>query len=181
MIVFKESSVKDLEALLAVESRAFGETEGPVIAGLAKDLLADPTAKPLFSMIALQDERIVGHILFTNALINSYENIGSAILAPLAVDPEFQNQGIGGRLIKEGLTTLVARNVKLVFVLGHPGYYPRYGFRPASRYGFEAPYPIPQEVGEAWMVKELQPGYIGRITGKIFCADTLNQPEHWRE
>jgi putative acetyltransferase len=173
--------VKDLKDLLAVENRAFGKTEGPVIVRLVKDLLADPTAKPLLSLVALDLDRIVGHILFTNSTIIGHETLASAILAPLAVDPGFQNQGIGGRLIDEGLTRLAARGVKLVFVLGHPGYYPRYGFKPAVQHGFEAPYSIPKEMEEAWMVNGLQPGYIAGVKGKIVCAKTLNQPEHWRE
>jgi putative acetyltransferase len=181
LFVIKKSSAKDLKGLLEVENRAFGETEGPVIVKLVNDLLADPTAKPVLSMIALHQDQIVGHILFTNSVIKGYESIGSAILAPLAVDPDFQNQGLGSSLISEGLKILVASGVKLVFVLGHPDYYPRSGFKPAGRYGFEAPYPIPEAVEEAWMVQELNPGYIGSVKGSIICAEVLDRPEHWRE
>ena len=71
--------------------------------------------------------------------------------------------------------------VELVFVLGHPEYYPRHGFKPAGVHGFEAPYPIPDKHANAWMVQELHPGVIGNVNGKVICADMLNQPEHWRE
>ncbi len=71
--------------------------------------------------------------------------------------------------------------VELVFVLGHPDYYPRHGFKPAGALGFEAPYPIPDKNANAWMVQELRTGAIDSVSGKVICADALNQPEHWRE
>jgi putative acetyltransferase len=177
----RKSTEQDLIGLLAVEEKAFGETEGPVIIELVRDLLKDPTAQPLLSLIALHDHKIVGHILFTKAVINNFAEVESAILAPLAVVPGFQNRGVGGRLINEGLKILSEAGVKLVFVLGHPSYYPKFGFEPAGRQGFNAPYPIPAAVEEAWMVQELNPGYIGRITGKVKCAEALDHPEHWQE
>ena len=71
--------------------------------------------------------------------------------------------------------------VQLVFVLGHPDYYPRSGFKPAGVLGYEAPYPIPAENADAWMVQELFSGIIGRVRGTVKCSDAMNQPEHWRE
>ena len=71
--------------------------------------------------------------------------------------------------------------VELVFVLGHPDYYPRSGFTPAGELGYEAPYHIPEEHSGAWMVQELSPGVIGRVKGKVQCSEVLNKPEHWRE
>jgi len=87
----------------------------------------------------------------------------------------------GGRLIIEGLKQLKAAGVELVFVLGHSGYYPKYGFCAAGVKGFEAPYPIPQENSGAWMVQELHPGVIGHVSGLVICADALNDPKHSRE
>ena len=125
---------------------------------------------------------IIYHIIYSKVRIAQTEEAVSAqILAPLAVLPETQSLGVGGQLIKEGLKQLRESGVELVFVLGHPGYYPRYGFKPAGELGFEAPYPIPEEHAGAWMVQALCPDVIGRVSGKIECADVLNQPEHWRE
>jgi len=176
----RESLKSDLYDVLDVERQAFGEEEGPVIAKLVTDLLIDPTAMPLLSLIAVIDKRVVGHILFTKAYLES-KNIEASILAPLAVVPDSQAQGVGGQLIREGLRVLSDSGVELVFVLGHPDYYPRYGFKPAGILGFEAPYPIPERISAAWMALELRPGIVGRITGKVICADTLNRPEYWRE
>jgi putative acetyltransferase len=70
---------------------------------------------------------------------------------------------------------------QMVLVLGHPGYYPRYGFIAAGALAFEAPDSIPEEVAGAWMVQELSPGVIESVSGKVHCAKTLNRPEYWRE
>ena len=178
----RKSTESDLNDVLDVERQAFGTEKGPEIAGLVNGLLHDPSAMPLLSLIAVDDDKAIGHILFTKARIaDSQESISAVILAPLAVIPEAQSRGVGGRLIQEGLRLLLESGVDLVFVLGHPGYYPRHGFKPAGALGFEAPYPIPDEHADAWMVQELHPGVIGSISGKVICADVLNQPEHWRE
>ena len=177
----REATEFDFDGLLDVERQAFGDDEGPVIVDLVENLLNDPSAKPLLSLIALEDQRVTGHILFTKARISLNEKISTSLLAPLAVAPGHQSRGIGGRLITEGLKILAGRGVKLVFVLGHPEYYPRYGFKTAGALGFEAPYPIPDEVADAWMFQELGTGLIGSVRGKVICADMLDRPEYWRE
>ena len=178
----RKTTESDLYDVLSVEKDAFGNEKGPEIADLVNGLLKDPSAMPLLSLIAVNDDQAIGHILFTKARITySKESISASILAPLAVIPDAQSRGVGGQLIKEGLKLLSESGVELVFVLGHPEYYPRHGFKPAGAHGFEAPYPIPDEHANAWMVQELRPGLIGSISGKVKCADVLNQPEHWRE
>jgi len=178
----REATALDLNAVLDVETRAFGDEQGPEIADLVAALLSDPTAEPVLSLLAEEDGRAVGHILFTRSDIRGCRNaVSAAILAPLAIVPEMQGQGIGGRLIAEGLQRLAASGVDLVFVLGYPEYYPRHGFRPAGDQGFEAPYPIPAVHAAAWMVQALHPGVIDSASGTVTCADALNRPEHWRE
>ena len=144
--------------------------------------MEDPSAQPLLSLVATADDEIVGHILFTSAqLKHTQRMVIAALLAPLAVIPKYQNQGVGGRLIEEGLKQSKATGIELVFVLGNPGYYPKYGFSPAGIKGFDAPYPIPPEDSSAWMVKELHPGIIESVSGQVKCADALNDPKHWQE
>jgi putative acetyltransferase len=182
MLKIRKSTQSDLNDVLHVESQAFGNDKGSEIADLVKGLLSDPSAMPLLSLLAVNNERSIGHILFTKARINnSNDTISVVILAPLAVVPEAQSLGVGGQLIEEGLRQLSETGVELVFVLGHPEYYPQHGFQPAGSLGFEAPYPIPDEHANAWMVQELLPGVIGNVSGNLICADVLNQPEHWRE
>lgn len=131
---------------------------------------------------AREDERPVGHILFTAARLEGAANPASiSLLAPLAVVPADQGRGVGGRLIEQGLQLLSESGVDLVFVLGHPQYSPRHGFEPAGRLGLAAPFPIPEEDADAWMVQALRAGVIGSVRGTLVCADSLNCPEHWRE
>lgn len=169
----------DLDDVLVVERKAFGkDTE----AELVRDLLRDPSAEPLYSFLAFENDRAVGHILFSSArLENCDKAVSIAILAPLAVIPDFQRQGVGGRLIAHGLKVLTNAGVDLVFVLGHPGYYPRFGFEPAGVLGLQAPYPIPDKDADAWMVQALRSGVTGSVCGKVRCADMLDKPEYWRE
>ncbi len=177
----REASNSDLEDVLLVERLAFGEEQE---AELVKHLVSDRSAYPILSLLAFKDERPVGHILFTKAHLRNNQNtlsVSIAILAPLAVVPDAQNQGIGGKLIKTGLELLSKSGVALVFVLGYPEYYSRHGFKPAGRLGFDAPYPIADKNADAWMVQALRPGAIGSISGEVICADTLNKPEYWRE
>ena len=175
----RESLESDLRDVLHVESQAFGNDKE---SELVNNLLSDSSAMPLLSLMAFNDERAIGHILFSRVrLADTEDSISAVILAPLAVIPEEQGRGVGGQLIEEGLRLLSESGVELVFVLGHPEYYPSHGFRPAGALGFDAPYPIPEEHANAWMVQELRPGAIGSVSGRVVCADALNQPEHWRE
>ena len=181
-IQLRKALDSDRESVNAIIIPAFGSVQRQEIADLVTDLLDDPSAYPSLSLVATRSDRVIGYILFTSAQIkHSHRIIASAILAPLAVYPEHQNHGIGGQLIKEGLKQLKAAGVELVFVLGHPGYYPKYGFSAAGIKGFDAPYPVPPENSAAWMVQELQPGIIGSVGGQVVCAKALNDPKHWRE
>ena len=169
----------DLLDVLRIEREAFGEDEE---ADLVSNLVKDPSASPLLSLLAFEDNRAVGHVLFTAARIaEAPRPVGVSLLAPIAVTPEAQRRGIGGKLIREGLRLLSGSGVDLVFVLGHPEYYPRHGFEPAGRLGFAAPFPIAERDAGAWMVQALSPGVIGSVRGAVACADAISRPEYWVE
>lgn len=178
-LLIREAKDSDLPDVLSVERAAFGQEEE---AELVEKLLADPSAQPSLSLLAFLDDCAVGHILFTKArLIEPQNAISVVLLAPLAVVPDTQRQGIGGKLIAKGIELLSAAHVDLIFVLGHPSYYPRHGFRPAGQFGLDAPYPMPAEQDDAWMVQALRPDMIENVRGKVLCADALNRPEYWHE
>jgi len=174
-----EASESDLADVLFVERAAFGEDAE---ADLVRALLNDPSAQPSLSLLAREGGRPVGHVLFTAVrLRGAAGSPPMAILAPLAVVPDVQGNGIGSALTERGMQLLGESGVGLVFVLGHPSYYPRFGFEPAGRLGLDAPYPIPDEHADAWMVVALRPGIIGVARGTVACADVLDKPEYWRE
>ena len=116
-IVIRETVPADLAAIVEVHKKGFGYDKE---AGLTAELLSDPTAEPTVSLLALRDGEAVGHILFTRCRIAGAEVQQPLfyILAPLAVVPSCQKQGVGGLLIAEGLQLLRERGAKLVFVLG---------------------------------------------------------------
>ena len=177
-MILRPALSSDLEAILSVHQDAFGSAEEP---SLVKKLLEDPSAQPCLSLLALSDERAVGHILFSRAAVGGAPELSASILAPLAVVPDAQKQGVGGELIRHGLQLLSKSGVDLVFVLGYPDYYPRHGFRPAGDLGLMAPYPIPEKNSDAWMVQPLRSGVIGEYSGVVVCAEALDRPEYWRE
>jgi putative acetyltransferase len=177
-LIIRKSNSDDFSDILRVVKEAFDGEKGVDVSELVNDLLMDASANPMLSLLAFHEDEAVGHILFTKSQVSeSSRPIQTAILAPLAVVPKFHSQGIGGKLIKEGLNLLAESGVQLVFVLGHPSYYPSHGFIPACPLGFEAPF---QASGKAWMVQELSPGAIESAKGQVLCADALNELKHWR-
>jgi predicted N-acetyltransferase YhbS len=171
----KETSNDYMNDIRHIHKIAFKQDDEAKLVG---SLLKDDSAKPLLSLIAMVDGDPVGHILFTNAKIIGDENTSAKILAPLAVVPKYQNGGIGGKLINEGLERLKETGTDMVFVLGYPNYYSRFGFEAAGRQGFEAPYPIAEKNAEAWMVRILRPV---KAKGKVNCAKSLDKKQYWIE
>lgn len=171
--------LSDRQDILTIINGAFGGDKE--VATLVSDLLGDDSAQPRLSLLARYQGRAVGYVLFTRASITPESESEAAILAPLAVMPEFQNQGIGKALIETGANLLSQRGVDLAFVLGYPDYYTRHGFTPAGRFGLQAPYPIPEIHHDAWMVRELRPGIADQVSGTVQCAQAMDRPEYWRE
>lgn len=97
---------------------------------------------PELSLVAVEDNRIVGHILFTEAVVGNTKVLA---LAPLSVLPAYQNRGIGLSLIKQGHAGAARLGYRYSVVLGHAKYYPKAGYVPASRYGIRAPFPVEDE------------------------------------
>lgn len=179
-ILIRESTGREETEILTVEKSAF-DTEAE--ANLTKELLHDPTAKPMVSLLAFDGERAVGHILFTKARIEGWHETDYVhLLAPMAVSPEYQNQGIGGKLIEHGLKKLKEMGTEMVFVLGDPEYYRRHGFVPeAASFGFKPPFELPKRFSEAWIVQALTLKGLSSNVGKLVCADAINKKEYWVE
>ncbi len=120
---------------------------------------------PGLSLVAVKDGQVVGHILFTRLAIETQGGfVESLSLAPVAVLPAFQGQGIGSKLVTEGLKACKKLGFNSIVVFGHPDYYPRFGFSSARAKGLDAPFPVPDEV---FMVQELVPGALDGIKGIV--------------
>lgn len=123
---------------------------------------------PELSLLAVLENDIVGHILFTKIMIhNGKEKYPSLALAPVAVLPNYQREGIGSKLILEGINRAKSFGFESVIVLGHADYYPRFGFVPASKYKISAPFEVPNE---AFMALELKSQALDHITGTVEYA-----------
>jgi len=123
------------------------------------------------SLIAKLDDEIVGHILFTEMTIAN-SKIKIAGLAPMAVKPEYQNSGIGSLLVQHGLEECISNGYKAVVVLGHPKYYPKFGFVPSVNFNIKSEYDVPDEV---FMIKELIPNSLNGLSGIIKYHEEFNK------
>lgn len=148
MISIRAETAEEMAAVRRVNELAFGRPEE---ADLVDRLRA--AAEPYISLVAVSGSRVVGHIFFSPVTLEG-SDAAMMGLAPMAVLPEYQNQGIGSQLVREGLRQCLRVGRYVVVVLGHPEYYPRFGFVPASRKGLRCEYDVPDEV---FMVTELKP------------------------
>jgi putative acetyltransferase len=157
--VIRDEAAGDAPAVRVVNEEAF---ESPLEAGIVDALRA--SCPDRVSLVAERDGAIVGHILFTPVEL---EGAGGPIrgygLAPMAVRAGWQRQGIGTALVAEGTKRLREAGAAFVIVLGHPEYYPRFGFEPASRYGVRCQWPdVPDE---AFMLLVLEPARASSLAG----------------
>jgi putative acetyltransferase len=156
----RAEAVEDFAAVRRVNELAFGQ---PGEASLVEALRAE--ARPQVSLVAVEGDRVVGHIFFSPVTVEDGASSFEAMaLAPMAVLPELQRRGVGARLVREGLEACRRLGHEVVFVLGHPDYYPRFGFAPAATKGLSCEYDVP---AEAFMVVELTPDALGGRRGRV--------------
>lgn len=170
----------EIEQILAIHLDAFGAEEGPEIVELLELMLQDKTAEPLFSFVAEEDGELLAHVLFSAVQVSATVQVKAQILAPLAVRSDRQRQGVGKALVEFALASLKQQGFDLVFVLGHPEYYPVFGFQPAGALGFVAPHPIAAKNAAAWMVVGLNPSAL-QHRGNVICSEVLGRPHYWQE
>jgi putative acetyltransferase len=150
---------KDRAAVHAVNLAAF---ETPSEANLV-DALREQ-AQPVVSLVAEEDGAITGHIMFSPVSLSGHPGLKVMGLAPMAVAPKHQRKGIGSALVRAGLEQCKQLGFVAVVVLGHAGYYPRFGFLPSTHFGIGCEYDVPEDV---FMAMELQPAALRGITGTV--------------
>lgn len=148
----------DLAAIRAVVDSAFGRPqEGQLVDALREQGYAR------LALVAEAGDEIVGYVLFSDlAIVRRDETTAALALAPVAVVPACQRQGLGSRLIREGLRRAAEAGHRIVIVLGHREYYPRFGFSSALARPLDSPY-----AGDSFMALELAPGALEGITGAV--------------
>ena len=157
-MIIRREEPQDVAAIRFVNAQAFdGSAEANAI-----DALRERGAATL-SLVAVIEDRVVGHLFFSPVTIEAPDRAWPGLgLAPLAVLPEYQRQGIGTALMNTGLEECRRQGHARVIVLGHPDYYPRFGFERASRCGVRFEFEAPDE---ACMILALQPGALDGVSG----------------
>ena len=174
----RTTTPEECDALAGVHRAAFGRDEE---ADLALALMRDESFVHDCSLVAEDDAgRFLGHVLFSRAWLEGDDGGRQPLLclAPLAVVPDAQRRGIGTALVRVAIERARADGELAMIVLGHPSYYPRFGFTEALPLGIRAPYDVPSE---AWMVLELTPQALGGTQGTVQVSAPLDDPEMWRE
>ena len=166
MATIRPERPEDADGARAVHERAFGADSGE--AGLVDALRADGAHVPELCLVAIEGETVAGHVFYSRARLASGHEV--LALAPMAVLPERQRAGVGSRLVEASLRRAADTPFPLVVVLGHPEYYPRFGFVPAVEYGVLAPWEVPPE---AWMV-HLLPAYDQAARGVVTYAEAFD-------
>jgi putative acetyltransferase len=165
LLVIRPETAADQEAVFRVETDAFAPED---VASLVDLLRAH--GKLSLSLVAELDGAVVGHVSFSPVTFDPpREDLQALQLAPLAVLPAHQRQGIGGALVREGLARCRALGFEAIFLLGHPAYYPRFGFRPAREFG--AHY---EDDRDAFMAIELRPGALRDLNATLVLAEEFD-------
>lgn len=155
----RDEEDRDLQAVREIVSAEF-DTGGE--AELVDQLRAE--ADPRISLVAEEDGVIVGHVMFSPVTVDEHPEAKLMGLAPLAVLYDYQGRGIGSALVRAGLERCRELGVLGVVVVGHPDYYPRFGFAPASRFGLKCEYDVPED---AFLALELAPGALAGKSGTV--------------
>jgi putative acetyltransferase len=158
-VKIRPEALEDWQQIREVTSRAFGQPdEAELIEALRQE------ARPFISLVATEHDGVVGQISFSPVTIGADPSLDCMGLAPMSVAPEWQRRGIGSQLVRAGLDACRQHGIGVVVVLGHPEYYPRFGFVAASRKGLSCQYAVPDEV---FMALELTPGALRERSGLV--------------
>ena len=159
-MIIRVEQPEDVEEIRQINRKAFGaEAEANLVDALRISGI------PCISLVAEEGNSLIGHILFSPVTLDG-DTAGVALtgLAPMAVLPDWQNKGVGSMLVEEGLRFCRQAGYAAVVVLGHPEFYPRFGFVPSEYFGITCEYDVP---AEAFMMLELHDGALEGCSGII--------------
>ena len=159
-MVIREERAADAAAIRLVNRLAFGrEDEGALVDALRE------SGAVICSLVAEDEGQVAGHVLYSPATLSDGDDERVvAALGPVAVLPDHQGRGVGAALVRAGLDVCREQGCGLVIVLGHPTYYPRFGFRPSRPLGIRWEHDAPEA---AFMVMELQAGALDGSQGVV--------------
>jgi putative acetyltransferase len=163
----RQETPGDAGAIRAVQLAAFGQPDEADLVDALRD-----SGDAVLSVVAEDHGRIVGHVLFSRLTIHieSDQIVPALALAPMAVAPERQRQGIGSALLTEALREGRVRGERIVIVVGHVDFYPRFGFSRERAAHLESEFQC-----EAFMALELEPGALSRVSGRVEYAPAFGR------
>ena len=167
----------DLDSILKVIETAFSDEENKVIMNLVQELHQETTSPSIKLLVAEVDNQVIGYVSFSPIFLKTDSSIVGYILAPLAVSPEHQKQGVGSNLINAGIEMLTKDGVGVLMVYGDPAYYGRFGFKEEIGRSFVPPYPLQYPFGWTGMMLNETP--ILNTSIKFECVTALSKPELW--
>ena len=167
----------DREDILKIYLCTFPEGEKDIVSKVAIDLLFEATTPQTISLVAENDNSVVGHVAFSPVRIDNDDSLQGYILAPLAVIPDYQKQKIGSGLVEKGIQTLLKMDVNILFVYGDPKYYGRFGFSTDNADKF-----IPQhklQYPSGWQAIILNEFSNKNAYSNLVCVASLSDQELW--
>lgn len=172
----REATIDDAENIKHVHLQAFDDSEARMVSDFAVNLLNENHPGKIISLVAIENNEIVGHIAFSPVYLESTNEHLGYILAPLAVAPRFQKNKTGSSLVKHGLGTISDIGSSIAFVYGDPQYYSRFGFKTDLAKNFIPPYTL--QFPEGWQALRLNSAVFPE-GGRIICVDSLDDPDLW--
>ena len=177
MMTIRLAQNADLDSILKVVETAFSDEENKVIKKLVLELSTETASPSIKSLVAEVDNQVIGYVSYSPISLKSDSSISGYILAPLAVSPEHQKQGVGANLINAGMEMLTKDGVGVLLVYGDPDYYRRFGFDEEIGRTFVPPYPLEYPFG--WMGVMLNGTAIPHSPIRFACVAALSKSELW--
>ena len=176
LLTFKSSNVEEIKQLFTkVFSDAEGQSEGELIGNLTYDIMIGTDDQDLYGFVAIENEQIIGSILFTRLTFQN--GVNAFLLSPVAIQTSRQGKGIGQKLISFGVNHLKKNGVSVVFTYGDPNFYSKVGFNQITEKIAKAPFKLSQP--EGWLAQSLVGDEIKPISGNSYCVEAFNKPEIW--
>lgn len=176
LLTFKSSNIDEIKQLFTkVFSDAEGQSEGELIGNLTYDIMTNTNVQDLYGFIAVENEQIIGSILFTRLTFQN--GVNAFLLSPVAIQTSYQGKGIGQKLINFGVSHLKKNGVSIIFTYGDPNFYSKVGFNQITEKIAKAPFKLSQP--EGWLAQSLVGDEIKPILGNSYCVEAFNKPEIW--
>jgi predicted N-acetyltransferase YhbS len=171
----KEYQAQLADLFCSTFSASEGEQEGQLIGALTSELGSLIDHNKVFCFASLDKQTIAGAIFFTPLHYNTELQV--SMLAPVAVSPDYQQQGVGKTLIQYGLEQLKAQGWDVAVTYGDPAYYGKFGFQPLSEKTLKAPLPL--SMPEGWQAMSLKGEAIPVLAERPTCVKPFNDPQLW--